>query len=155
MTLTALTPQLTSGQPTIIDNKKKLNVNFKIFKTQLDEKPASPAMTLNFGVIQPGATAMAQFYMTASLTGTFVSFDATYTYLTPTGDQRLCQVQSLKIHELVAPVMLERSDNVVDFLVNDYPDLNFLPDTVYSSSGDVFDVTPRIVACTCTRRFRY
>eukprot|EP01114_Cavostelium_apophysatum_P024542 TRINITY_DN963_c0_g1_i4.p1 TRINITY_DN963_c0_g1~~TRINITY_DN963_c0_g1_i4.p1 ORF type:complete len:1192 (-),score=342.98 TRINITY_DN963_c0_g1_i4:33-3269(-) len=136
--------KLTSGQPVITENEKGLVVNFQIVETRLGNLPASPSFTLDFGAIPSGSTSIAQFYLTSSLSGDFTSFDVTFEYRSPLGDDRLCQLEHLQIHELVHPVqyILDGvNDNLTDFLLNEVPDVDHLPDSVWLSDGTILSVT--------------
>lgn len=78
--------QITSSQPTIIDNEKGLLVNFQIVGAELGKSGQSPSLTVNFGDIQPHTTMMARWILTSSLTGTFSNYSATFVNKNPLGN---------------------------------------------------------------------
>ncbi len=61
--------RITSGQPVIVDNEKGLVVNFKLIGTTVNGFSVSPALGVNFGMIQAGTAVVAQFLMISSLQG--------------------------------------------------------------------------------------
>ncbi len=133
---------ITSAQPTIIDNQKGLLVNFQIIGTEIGSQTVSPSLTVNLGNIAPGATQVAQFIMTSSLEGKFVDYQASFQHTDALGGAATSVIDSVEIHELIHVVQADRAgdDALPDFLVNDIPDANSQPDTLYMSDGSIAPV---------------
>lgn len=133
---------IASSQPEIVDNERNLLVDFKIFGSQVGDQPGSPSLTVELGDIQPGGTAVANWQMTASLSGRFVGLEASYQHLDSLGHANLSLVESVSTHDLIHVVKATTpgSDNVPDFLVDDVVDIGGLPDRLYLSDGTVATV---------------
>jgi hypothetical protein len=140
---TAQNLSITSAQPQIVENQKGLLINFKMIGTQIGTQQVTPSLTVNLGDIAPGQTQVAQFIMTASLQGEFTSYKATFEHTDDLNDPRTSLIQSVNIHEMnhVVRVDVPSDDGMPDFLVNDIPDPQNLPDTLYNSDGSVEPVT--------------
>ncbi|MCE5324772.1 right-handed parallel beta-helix repeat-containing protein [bacterium] len=151
---TAYDFQITSAQPQIIENEKGLLIDFKIIGTQIGTQEVSPSLTADFGDLAPQDTAVARWLMTSTLQGKFIDYSATYEHITDLGDLHLTSVDGdqtddlslingVDIHELIHVVRIDvpGDDNKPDFLVNDEPDINSLPDIVYSSDATTAPVT--------------
>jgi hypothetical protein len=131
--------QITSGQPTIADNQKGLLIDFKIIGTQVGNQPTTPSLTANVGQIDPAQSRVVVWSLISSLQGKFLSYNATFKHIDDLGDQRTSLIDSVDIHELIHVVRADRpgDDEVQDFLVNDIPDPDNLPDTLYQSDGTI------------------
>lgn len=128
---------ITSAQPKIIENEKGLLIDFKIIGTQIDTQQVSPSLTANLGNIDPGQTAVAQWIMTSTLQGKFVDYKASFEHSDALGGLKTSLIESVEIHELIHTVRVDSptDDGKPDFLVNDLPDPDSLPDTLYLSDG--------------------
>ncbi len=135
--------RITSSQPEIIENEKGLAITFQIISSQVNDQEVSPSLTVDLGDIQLGGTAVARWYMTSTLAGTFSEYSATFQHVDELGDQRLSLIDEVRIHELNHCVRIDipEDDNKPDFLVNDIPDDDHLPDRVYNSNGTNADVS--------------
>lgn len=129
--------RITSSQPKIIENEKGLLIDFKISGTQVNNSQVSPSLTVNLGDIDPGSTSVAQWVMTCSLQGKFIEYNATFEHMDELGNERLSLIDSVNIHELTHVVRVDTpiDDEKPDFLVNDVPDTDHLPDTLFNSDG--------------------
>ena len=129
--------RITSGQPKIVENAKGLLIDFLCIGTQVDGQDVSPSLTANFGNILPGQIALARWLFTASLQGLFLDYKATFEHLDAIGTKRLSLIDHVEIHEMNHIVQAGGSfeDGRPDFLVNDVPDADDLPDTVHFSDG--------------------
>jgi hypothetical protein len=80
--------------------------------------------------------------MTASLQGEFISYNATYEHLNALGIPELSLIESTEIYETIHAVRIDQpiDDGLPDFLTNDQPDPNELPDTLHASDGQIFTV---------------
>ncbi|HZO84342.1 MAG TPA: hypothetical protein VFC26_03965, partial [Verrucomicrobiae bacterium] len=135
--------RITSSQPEIIDNDKGLLVDFDIIATEVAGQNLLPSLTANFGDVNPGQIKIGQWLLKSTLHGLFVEYDATFEHLDGLGDPRLSLVQSVNIHELIhivrAPGVFE--DGLPDMLVNDFADIEDLPDALYLSDGTIAPVS--------------
>ena len=131
--------RITSAQPKIIENEKGLLIDFHIIGAQVGAQDMMPSLTADFGNIDPGNAQEARWLLTSSLEGRFVDYSATFEHVTGLGDPRLSLIDNVRIHELIHTVRADRpgDDTLYDFLVNDEPDANYLPDTLYLSDGSV------------------
>jgi hypothetical protein len=134
--------QITSGQPQIVDNEKGLLINFTIIGTEVGGQPLTPSLSANLGDISPGGANEVTWEMLSTLQGKFISFDARFEHVNDLGSTETSLINSVSIHELIHPVLANRptDDNAPDFLVNDIPDPDNLPDTLYLSDGTVAPV---------------
>ncbi|HZR18708.1 MAG TPA: CARDB domain-containing protein [Verrucomicrobiae bacterium] len=134
---------ISSGKPQIVDNVKGLLINFNILGTQVENQPATPALTADFGSIDPATNKIARWLFTSSLQGSFTNFSASFSQVDQFGKPRLSLVRSVEIHELTHIVDADGTfeDGRADFLVNDVSDPDFLPDALYLSDGSVVAVS--------------
>ena len=130
---------ITSAQPKIIENEKGLLIEFQIIATEVAGQSMTPSLTADFGDIGPGEIEIARWWLTSTLQGQFLEYDATFEHVDGLGDPRLSLIQSVAIHELIQSVRAYGpfEDGKPDFLVNDVPDPDDLPDTLYLSDGSV------------------
>ncbi|NCR27335.1 MAG: hypothetical protein GPJ25_13450, partial [Microcystis aeruginosa LE13-04] len=131
---TAKNLHISSAQPKIVDNEKGLLIDFNIIGTQIGTESITPSLTVNFGNIEAGKTAVADWLFKSDLQGKFTDYKATFEHINDLGKPELSLIKEVKIHELTHQVNVD-SDNLPDFLVNDIPDPNFYPDTLYFSNG--------------------
>jgi hypothetical protein len=129
--------KITSGQPKIIDNEKGLLIDFQIIGSQVNGTGVSPSLTVNFGNIAAGKTAVADWLLKSSLQGKFTDYKATFEHVNSLGKSELSLIKSVNIHELIHQVQVTHPtpDNLPDFLVNETFDAQFKPDIIYFSSG--------------------
>ncbi|MDB6030291.1 MAG: hypothetical protein JWM16_629, partial [Verrucomicrobiales bacterium] len=134
--------RVTSAQPRIVENEKGLLIDFKLIGTQVGTNAVTPSLTVNLGDIASGKSSIATFLLTSSLQGKFIEYNATFEHIDGLGDPRLSLIDSVEIHQLTKLVRANRigDDSLADFLVNDEPDVNNLPDTLYLSDGTVAPV---------------
>lgn len=149
---TAFDLGLASSQPEIIENDKGLLVAFEIIGSRVNDEPRSPSLTLDFGDIDPRSTTQGVWELVSTLRGVFTNFTATYEYSGPIDDQRLSLIEDVTIYELTHLVRLVDDhpaaqlpafpydgvyfdDGLVDFLANLRPDIDFLPDTLFTSDN--------------------
>jgi hypothetical protein len=139
---TANNVRITSAQPTITDNVRGLLIDFNLLATEVNGRGLTPSLTANFGDIGPGQTAEARWVFTSSLQGHFTDYNATFQNVDDLGDPRLSLVQSVAVHELIHVVrpIGPQATGLFAFLVNDIPDPQHLPDTLYLSDGSVAPV---------------
>ena len=141
---TAYNFQITSAQPTIVDNQKGLLINFNIIGTEVDGQPVSPpSLTANFGDLWPGAIQIGVWWLTSSLDGQFIGCSATFQNIDPLGNLQLSPIQSVEIHEITHMVWADGAwdDGQPDFLVIDTNNINSLPNLLYLSDGTIQPVS--------------
>ncbi|MFC0018250.1 chitobiase/beta-hexosaminidase C-terminal domain-containing protein [Roseibacillus persicicus] len=136
---TARDLKIISGQPEIVENEKGLFVDFKIIATQVDGESVTPSLTADFGDLGPQENAIATWFMTSTLQGLFIDYDATFEHVTGLGDSRISLLQNVEIHEMIR--VIDAKDGSTAFLVNDVVDVNDYPDTIHFQDGEIELVT--------------
>lgn len=134
--------KITSGEPQIVSNDKGLLADFKLIGARINGTNAPGTMALDFGRIEPEGVKIAEWYFTSSLQGFFQNFSATFQHEDNLGDIRLSTIKNVSIRELIQIVEAGSTvaDGQLDFLVNDVPDPENLPDALYLSDGRVLPV---------------
>ena len=95
----------------------------------------SPSLTVDFGTIDAGESAVANWLLKSTLQGKFIDYKATFVHENSLGKPELSLIKDVQIHELTHLVKASDGDQLTDFLVNDVFDADFTPDTLYFSSG--------------------
>ncbi|MCR5248437.1 MAG: DUF1565 domain-containing protein [Paludibacteraceae bacterium] len=134
---------LSTAQPKIIDNEKGLLIDFKFIGSSLNGKDCNlGSEMINFGNIAPKKSSVGVWWLTSSLMGHFVEYEANVTHKTSYGNSRLSLIDTVRIHELIHVVKEygKNADNVPDFLVNDLNDVYNTPDAIYFSDGTTAQV---------------
>ncbi len=110
-----------SAQPKIVENKKNLLVDFSILGSYIGNQPAGKSLLLNFGDIDAGAATVGRWNMSASLSGTFTDFNATFTHADTLGGAVTSLLKATNTHTLIHDVTVDLpdSDNIADFLALD------------------------------------
>lgn len=126
-----------SAQPQIVDNEKGLLDTFRIIATQVNGQSLTPSLTADFGDLGAGQTAVGEWLLTSTLQGQFISYQATFADTSGLGDPNVSIVKNVSIHSLVHAVDAYGTfeDGLADFLVDDNPDTQNQPDTLYLSDG--------------------
>lgn len=129
--------QIQSGQPRIVENEKGLLIDFALLGVRVGGAPFTPSFNVNFGDINPNHSGLAIWEMTSSLQGKFIEFTGSFEHLDALGGHNLSLIENLNVHEMIHVVRADRpgDDLLSDFLVNDVPDPDNLPDVVYFSDG--------------------
>ncbi|MCK4659184.1 MAG: hypothetical protein KAV82_06640 [Phycisphaerae bacterium] len=135
--------RITSAQPEIIENEYGLLIDFTIIGTQVGYEERSPSLTVDFGALAPSEGKVARWWMTSTLQGEFTQYSATFEQTGPLGELGLTLIESLEIHEMNHVVRIDdpQDDGLPDFLTNDTPDMEDLPDQIHSSDGEILPVT--------------
>lgn len=129
---------LETAEPEIVDNDKGLAIDFAMYGASFNGNEAQLGlMSIPFGNIESGQTAVGEWLFTSSLLGHFVSYEANVIHNNSYGNPDLSLVSHLDIHELIHPIYAygNLDDGINDFLVNDDPDAYDMPDTIYFSHG--------------------
>jgi hypothetical protein len=134
---TATNLSITTAQPQIVQNDKGLLDTFQIVGTQVGTQQETPSLTASLGDIAPGGTADADFLLLSSLQGQFQDFSATFSHTDALGGTSTSLIASVTTHQLIhaGDFQYPGSTGEIDYLVNDVPDPNSTPDTVYLSNG--------------------
>jgi len=128
---------ITTAQPQILQNAKGLLVTFQIIGTQVGNQQETPSLTVSFGNIAPGQTGDASFLILSSLEGLFENFTATFSHSNALGGTATSLIKSVQTHDLVHAGDFNdpNSTGATDYLVDDNPNPQNLPDTIYFSNG--------------------
>ncbi len=129
--------QIASAAPRITENEKGLLVDFQLLGAHVDDRPFSPSFNVNVGDINPAQARTVIWDLTSSLQGKFIDYRASFTHVDAFGATNLSLIDRVSVHELIHVVQDDRpgADAIQDFLVNDQPDPDNFPDTLYLSSG--------------------
>jgi|GEM_PF-477428 len=135
--------RITSAQPRIIENEKGLLIDFKIIGAQVGTEEITPSLAVDLGTIEPGHSQVARWLMTSTLQGKFIEYSARFEHSDELGGERTSLIENTEVHELVHVVRDDRAgaDALMDFLVNDLPDPDNLPDTLHLSDGTLATVS--------------
>lgn len=136
---------MVTNQPEIIDNEKKLAIDFEILNSVLNGKEKSLALggsvATNFGTIPAGQTAYAQWWFTSTLLGHFTDYKVEATHVTSYDNPDLSLLDGEPtIHELIRSIKVTGSD-LTGFLVNDLVDAEDTPDMIYLTDGTMETVS--------------
>jgi len=140
---TAMSVNLESAQPEIIENEKGLLIDFAIVGSNLGGQPVQLGiMDVDFGDIPGGEIAVGQWWFTSTLLGHFISYEASVNHLDSYGNPDLSLVSGIEIHELIKSICVygPLDDTIHDFLVNDIPDTDDIPDAIHYSNGAIAQV---------------
>lgn len=138
--------RMNTQQPKITDNEKGLLVDFQIKTSQLNGEEETAVMgesvLTDFGTIEAGKTAYAQWWLTSSLLGHFTDYKVEATHLTSYDNPDLSLLDTVRIHELIRGIRVNESSTpkVTGFMVNDIPDAEDFPDMMYLTNGTVAPV---------------
>ncbi|MES2570106.1 MAG: putative Ig domain-containing protein, partial [Verrucomicrobiota bacterium] len=107
-----------SSQPRIVENEHGLLIAFRIFNNEVNGQPAAPTLLANFGDIQPGRVAIGRWGMTASLTGEFTEFAASFKHADELGGAVTSLLKTVSTYRLIQNVLVDLPgrDQVRDFL---------------------------------------
>jgi hypothetical protein len=135
----AVNMTISSAQPEVVGNESGLAINFELIGSNLQGQPtALGVIDIPFGTIPPLTTRVGQWYLTSSLLGKFVSYDADVVHANSFGNPDLSLVQGVELHELTHSILAYGAleDGITDFLVNDDFDPQDVPDIIYFSQGN-------------------
>ncbi|MBE0640244.1 MAG: carboxypeptidase regulatory-like domain-containing protein, partial [Bacteroidales bacterium] len=140
---TAFSVNIESAQPEIIENEKGLLIDFNIVGSSLSGQPTQLGLlNVDFGDIPGGDIRVGQWWFTSTLLGHFISYEVSVNHLSSYGNPDLSLISEVNVHELIKGVRVygPLDDSIGDFLVNDIPDTDDIPDALYYSSGIVAPV---------------
>lgn len=132
--------KMVTAQPEMVDNEESLFLQYSITASQLNGQERSLAfgknVTTDFGTIPARGHAYAQWWMTSSLLGHFIDYNASYTQLTLSQNPNLSLLNKVRIHELIRGIVVEGNPNAsYGFAINGKEDDQNLPDTLYLTDG--------------------
>ena len=131
--------KIATGQPEIVDNQKGLAIHFEMIGFSMNGQAATADFAnLDFGSIQAGKQAYAQWYFTSSLLGHFTEYNTTITKGSSYGNEDFNLLSIEGCHELIRSLKVPNT-SLTAFMVNDIKDANDLPDCVYLTDGTVDD----------------
>lgn len=128
---------LETATPLVVDGNNQ-EIGFSLDGVLLNGTPrALGMMEIPFGNIENAKTGVGEWQFTSKQLGRFDSYDAHIIHNSSTGISDLSLVSHKQLHELVHPIFAYGSldDGVNDFMVNDVPDANDAPDSIYFSNG--------------------
>ncbi len=133
-----------SQQPKIAENKQNLLIIAQLLGSRVNDSALSNAnLTVDLGDLNPGQTSKGAWDEIVSLSGTFLSVNATYTHATSLGGEKTSLIKSVKAYLFSHEVLDDRPgrDNIRDFLADTSGTLdsiqNLIPDSIYESEGNV------------------
>ncbi len=130
--------KINSAQPKITENEQGLLIGFEITGCEVNGQAAENSLLVDFGDIEPNASAAARWIMTCSLSGQFVDFSADYSHSDELGGELTSLLEAVNTHVLVRDVLVDvpGRDSIRDFLADDGGALK-----VYESENVDTDVT--------------
>ncbi|MEA5510192.1 Calx-beta domain-containing protein [Crocosphaera sp. UHCC 0190] len=134
---TAQDLEIISAEPKIVESEQGLLIDFDLIGTSVGSQPITPSLKVNLGDIAPGEIQTANWYLKSTLQGRFVEYDASFEHINGLGIPELSQIAEVNIHELthIVRATVPNDDSLPDYLVNDDPDVDIIPDTIYFSDG--------------------
>lgn len=113
--------RIDSAQPRIVENELGLLIGFSIVGAAVADKPVEPTLLVNFGDIAPDTSVVGRWLMTASLSGRFKDFTATFSHADELGGELTSLIKDVFSHSLVRDVRVDvpGRDAVRDFLANE------------------------------------
>src|SRR5262249_31310527 len=110
-----------SAQPKIVENLQGLLIGFTLTGSFVDDQPAAPTLTINFGSIPSQSSRVGRWVMETTLSGTFTAFSATFSHADALGGRLTSLIDSVNTHFLVHDVRVDLPgrDSVRDFLALD------------------------------------
>ena len=134
---TARKVKLDSSEPVIVSNAQGLLIDFGLYGTYMQGVGVQLGLKyIDFGDIESNQTKVGEWLFTSSLLAHVASYSA---HLVHDGiyGKKLSLVSHVAMHSLARPIYAQstRTDGIHDFLVDDVPDENNYPDSIYFSNG--------------------
>ncbi len=132
--------KIDSAQPVMYDNQAHLPIDFSLVGSFVRGSPISNSLKMCFGDIKPGESVVGYWAMTASRSGVFLDFDATFTHTNELGGAETSLIQSVTTHILMREVAAD--DPTFLFLIDTNNDgtPDELIDPVFGDGVTVVDV---------------
>lgn len=138
---------INSEQPKIVQNKQNLLLVAQLLGSRVNDSPLANAnLNVNLGDLQPGQAAKGAWDMITTLSGTFLSINATYTHSPALGGAETSLIKSLNAYLFLHEVLNDQPgrDSAKDFLADMTGALdsigNLIPDTMFESQGNTVPV---------------
>ena len=134
---TANNLSITTAQPQIVQNEKGLANTFQIIGTQVGNQQVTPSLTVDLGDVEPGQTADAELLAALGPPGRVGGFHRHFQPHRRAGGHETSLISSVQTHSLIhaGDFNYPNSTGETDYLVNDIPNPESLPDTIYFSDG--------------------
>lgn len=114
--------KIESAQPKIVENTLGLLIGFIIRGSEVNGVTKEGSLLADFGTINAGDSGVARWIMTASLSGRFTEFNASYSHSDELGGKMTSLIKDpIKTHFLVRDVLVDINgrDSIRDFLAID------------------------------------
>lgn len=136
--------RINSQQPKIVENKNGLLLVARLLGTRVNDSALNESnLLVNFGTLQPTATAKGAWDMICSLNGTFTEFRASYTHAPELGGTATSIITALDAHFIAREAINDDPgrDAIKDFLADVDRDSNEVPDALYETDqGNILPV---------------
>ena len=136
---TAKNVMIETAEPVIVNNIQNLLIEINHIGTYVDGEGVQLGLhNIDFGNIESGQIKEGEWLFTSSLLARLISGNVHLVHNDVYGDPRLSLVSHIGIHELTHPIYGShgtRTTGAHDLLVNDIPDENNYPDSIYFSNG--------------------
>ena len=142
--VTAKNVTLETAEPVIRD-LNDIDIVYDLNEVRFNDEVRSMGLKdIPFGNIGNGQAVVGEWKFTSKQLGHFGDYDSHVIHNSSGGIPDLSLVSHKELHELVRPVLVygTDADAVLDFLVNDVPDENNTPDSLYFSQGGRTEVKP-------------
>ena len=134
---------IASEQPEVVSNDQGLLMVAQLIGSRVDDDPTDySSLTVNLGDIEPGECRKAAWDMITTLSGHFLSFDASFTHASELGGIETSVIQSIDAHFIAHEVRNDRpgQDLLLDFLADVDEDPAEIPDTLFTTNCDILPV---------------
>lgn len=134
---------IASQQPRIVENREGLLLIAQLLGARIDDEPTDEtSLTVNLGNIEPARCRKGAWDMITSLSGEFVSVDATCTHASELGGAATSIITAMNAFFIAHEVRndLPGRDDLLDFLADTDDDPEMIPDTLYESDCNVLPV---------------
>ncbi len=135
---TAKNVMIETAEPVIVNNIQNLLIEINHIGTYVDGEGVQLGLhNIDFGNIESGQQKTGEWLFTSSLLARLVSGNVHLVHNDLYDNPRLSLVSHVGIHELTHPIYASntRAGGAHDFLVNDIPDENNYPDSIFFSNG--------------------
>ena len=132
-----------SEQPVVKATFQNLLLIAQLLGVRVMDKPLDrTSLNIDIGALPPGGARKAAWDMVTSLSGTFVSFNASYTHAPELGGEQTSIISNVAAHFIEHEVLndMPGRDMVLDFLADTDRDAERIPDTLYESQGQILPV---------------
>lgn len=159
----AVNLKIDSAQPTIIENKQGLLVDFKLLGSSVNDNAVVSSLSVPIGTLDSMKIATAAWEMIATLSGRIKEFNATFSHSSDLGGELTSIIQATNAHYLVhrVRVNLPGRDSRLDFLAYSAKaedlanNADHLPDSIFESeipnnTGKTEDARSPVAVATVT-----